>query len=394
MWLKAFFSGWMALLGGWGVGAAQFRRVVVDADLPGAYSVLCVDVDGDGATDIVAQGSEIRWYRNPDWRRFPLSPPSVRGLVYMAAEDLTGDGLPEIVAAHDFSLSRTTSGGSVSWLERTDDLSRPWNAHLILSEPTAHRVFWLDSDGDGRRELLVVPIAGRGSKPPAYADSPVRILLASPPPDPREGRWLVELVDSSLHLCHTVQIVNWDEDRADEFLTASYEGVMLFDRVGGVWRKRKLGAGYQAESAPRRGVSDVVVGRQGGRRFLATIEPWHGEHVVVYRPGKPGKLWRREVIDSSLRRGHALCTGDFDGDGTDEIVAGYRGGDTGLLLFRYTASSARWRRVRLDTNVAAQGCAVVDMDADGDLDLVAVGGRTHNVVLYLNLSKRAAGGAN
>jgi hypothetical protein len=47
--------------------------------------------------------------------------------------------------------------------------------------------------------------------------------------------------------------------------------------------------------------------------------------VVVYTEGKPGDLWSRHPIDDSFREGHALVCADLDGDGNDEIVAGFRG---------------------------------------------------------------------
>ena len=35
--------------------------------------------------------------------------------------------------------------------------------------------------------------------------------------------------------------------------------------------------------APKKGASEVHVGRlKDGRRFLATVEPWHGTDVAVY----------------------------------------------------------------------------------------------------------------
>jgi len=33
---------------------------------------------------------------------------------------------------------------------------------------------------------------------------------------------------------------------------------------------------------PKSGTSDIAVGRLGKERFLATIEPWHGNQVAIY----------------------------------------------------------------------------------------------------------------
>ena len=39
-----------------------------------------------------------------------------------------------------------------------------------------------------------------------------------------------------------------------------------------------------------------------------------------------------------------------------------------------------------DGGIAAQRCEAVDIDGDGDLDLIASGGSTHNVKWYENRS--------
>ena len=50
---------------------------------------------------------------------------------------------------------------------------------------------------------------------------------------------------------------------------------------------------------PRSGASDVAVGRTGRERFLATIEPWHGNNVVVYR--QSNGVWKRVPVSPGER---------------------------------------------------------------------------------------------
>jgi len=100
----------------------------------------------------------------------------------------------------------------------------------------------------------------------------------------------------------------------------------------------------------------------GGKRFLATIEPWHDDKVVVYTEGKPGESWNRHVIDPDFHDGHALACADLDGDGHDEIVAGYRGPGTSLYVYYAAdASAANWERQLLDAEMAASCVAIADV---------------------------------
>ena len=94
---------------------------------------------------------------------------------------------------------------------------------------------------------------------------------------------------------------------------------MRYDK--GQWTPTRL-VGGDPSAWPKSGSSEIVVGHLGRERFLATIEPWHGNTVVVYRP--VAGAWTRHVIDGSVTDGHTMVVGDVDGDGQDEIVVGER----------------------------------------------------------------------
>jgi hypothetical protein len=150
------------------------------------------------------------------------------------------------------------------------------------------------------------------------------------------------------------------------------------------WTRTQLAAGDQ-QSTPKRGASEIGVGKVGGKRFLATIEPWHGNQVVVYTEAIPGGPWNRHVIDPDFHDGHALACADLDSDGNDEIVAGYRGPGTSLYAYYAAdASGANWERQLLDAGMAASCVTLADVNGDGRLDVVAIGASTANVKWYEN----------
>ena len=380
------------------------------AKIPSGYQVAVADVNGDGRPDILALSSEasiVEWYENPTWAVHPITT-RTRKNISLAPLIARGRRLEGIALAADFHLEDSTRG-TVWWAEPSSHPDQEWELRPIASIPTSHRLRWADLDGDARLELVDVPLLGPGAKAPDYRggapvttfDVPEVILHHGHWQDDRE-RWRPHLVDDSLSVVHGILVFDWDHDGRDELLTASFEGVHLFRATGRGegrrWTKVRLAEGDQnwkpapgvAPAETHRGSSEIGVGEvAAGRRFLATIEPWHGDQVVVYFPAQHAgadQVWECHVIDSSFRDGHALACADFDGDGNDEIVAGYRGPGTSLFLYHTVDDSGtKWERQTLDTEMAASGVAIADINSDGRLDVVAIGASTGNVKWYENI---------
>ena len=386
----------------------QFEPHLV-GKLPDGYQIAVADMNGDGRPDILALSTRTKrvvWYENPGWKEHPiitslpdpisLAPAEVPSAEYgvrsaewrsQSAFRIPHSPFDLIALATDFALSNSTSGGRVWLLHRPADEGGEWAPEEIDAIPTSHRLKWADLNGDGRLELVNAPLLGYGAKAPDYA-VPAPFVWYQ-----REGgKWQRHVIDETLRLLHGFAVVRWGSAPRDSLLTASAEGVYLFQssgRGGGMkWSKTLLGDGGAGASAapptaPRTGASEVCLGRLGKRRFIATIEPWHGNQVVVYLE-TAAKPWSRQVLDAGFDNGHALACGDLNGDGRDEIVAGYRG--KGSSLYAYFAEDAdgrQWRRIPIDEgDMAASGCAIVDVNGDGRPDVVAIGASSGNVKWY------------
>src|SRR5260221_7979562 len=103
--------------------------------------------------------------------------------VSIALADIDGDGRVDFALGADWRPADTRTSGSLQWLARGKSASEPWTVHPIATEPTIHRIRFADLDGDGREELIVVPLFCRGSTGPNFGEAPVPILVYQIPAD-------------------------------------------------------------------------------------------------------------------------------------------------------------------------------------------------------------------
>ena len=352
----------------------RFVAVDLERDWGVVYAVRLADVNADGRLDVIAiNPSELAWYENPGWQRHVVLRDAVpRDHVTIAAADVDGDGRVEIALGAAWNPRNTTSGGTLHLARRTSPDGRgPWEVTPLGEEPTLHRIRWAHIAGDQR--LIVTPLHGRGTSPPTWDGQGARTFTLTPPPK-GTGAWTSEVVDDTRHILHNFLTTDFDGRPGEEIVTASREGLTLFTRgAGGAWTPRLLAAGAPGE---------VALGRVGGTRVFATVEPWHGTSIVTY--SESGATWTRQTIDDTVTGGHAIAWADFDGDGDDEIVAGWRDKNVGLALYRIDKTGRVTSRSVLDTAVAVEDLVVGDVNGDGRPDIVAGGRSTGNIRLYLN----------
>lgn len=378
-----------------------FKAQQLDEKLTVGYGVLLVDLNGDGRPDIVvADSKRVIWFENPSWTMHVILEGQTKpDNVAIAPINLSGNGKTDLILGAGWKGYNTKDNGTLQWLEPGEKVTEPWTLHPIgFDEVALHRIHVAPIDGKPR--VICAPLLGRGATQQGnWSETTPKLLEYSVPADPVRGPWAPQVVTDQLHVVHNFWPVNLGGSSKTELLVASYEGLyLLTPGADGKWKPRRIGAGEQGNPNASRGCSEAKLGHsKSGQAFIATIEPWHGNEVVVYTPPRDGGegLWERKVLDAGLHEGHGIWLADLAGEGGDDVIASSRagkGGDGGRGVFVYSPASptgnagdATWTKHTIDDkDMAAEDIAAADLNGDGKVDIVAVGRATHNVRIYWN----------
>ncbi|MBK8504103.1 MAG: VCBS repeat-containing protein [Saprospiraceae bacterium] len=361
---------------GFMMAQGQFIEQTIDDQIQIGYGITIGDVNGDGFPDILlADKKAFVWYRNPDWKRFVMVENlTERDNVCLAARDINGDGRVEVAVGAQWNPGETTDeaqSGSVHYLIRPSDPTKPWHAIQLLHEPTVHRMGWVRTE-DGF-QLVVVPLHGRDNQ--QGQGKGVRVYSYLMPDDPQH-EWRRILLDSSMHITHNFDIV--EENDSEALLIGGREGSKLFRYDNSAWHEIPdpiMTIGQTHGFGEIRRSTDFIVG----------VQPFHGNLLNLYLDGGHSRL-----LSETLQQGHGLACADLLAMGQDQVVVGWRENNTlnqfGIKIFIPNDRSWNsWQENWIDENgMACEDLKLADLDGDGKMDIIASGRSTNNLKIYWN----------
>lgn len=379
--------------------AQPWRRHVVDDSSRGADGVRLADVNGDGLPDVATgweEGGLVRAYLNPgppDCRkRWPaVTVGRVRSPEDAVFADVDGDGAFDVVS----SCEGHTRAVFVHWApKRPADYLNAGRWRTEAFPALTGKSCWMFAlpmqiDGIDGVDLIV------GSKDPGG-----QIGWLQSPEDP------TQLADWRYHRLRTAGWImslaasDFDNDGDADLLASDRKG----DARGAFWLENP-----GPERADREDWTEHAIGGTDLEMMFLTLADLDADDridvlattragVLLFfrRTGRPADAWQthRITLPFDLPWGKAISTADVDLDGRLDVVTNNRGpaGSRCLAWMNYQNSptESRWQvhDVGGTTGSKFDLIEMLDLDADGDLDLLTCEERDNlGVVWYENPTK-------
>ena len=351
---------------------SRWTHHTVDEQFGGVFDIRVADVDGDGDADIygAAQDSDdMSWFENTagdgsawsehyvDW--------SFDGAHGAAAADLDGDG--------DLDIAGTSYNDDlVTWWENTAGDGSTWTEHAIdTSFNGANDIDTADMDGDGDQDIYGTAVIGNDV---VWWEN-----------DSGDGSsWTKHSVDSYFDGAYHVDAADLDGDGDLDLVATGYDGddVSWWENTDGggtSWSEHTLEYSWngarsiQAADLDGDGDEDLL----GVALDAAEIQWW--ENV-----SGDGSSWNTIGIDRSFEPDDLIIT-DVDGDGDDDIIGAAENEEAIVWWENVDGDGGAWvSHLIADELYSPDTIHTVDMDTDGDLDLLSSGGDTGHISWWEN----------
>ncbi|MEM7134584.1 MAG: VCBS repeat-containing protein [Chloroflexota bacterium] len=355
---------------------------ILDSELGAVTQISAGDLDGDGDLDLVAPSnngldSHILIFQNPGTLSdFPWTPQilgkSSAQLSHIAVADYDLDGDLDVVSGsaleEDFELIIWQNDGTpfdgIIWRANSVGKIERYVTALVAA----------DMDQDGDMDLV---FGGEGLEP-------VKLKLWENNGAPFSGLWPRHDLATTDDTIYDLKVADLDGDGDLDITTGGRRGedyeIIAWENQGdplnGPWEPTDVGltqgdvGSIAVADVDDDGFLDLISG--GGYRELHELFIWQND-------GTPfDDLWSGQMLGPNPSSEMGLAALDYDQDGIVELVSGSQAVREGTELTIWerdeNAFQAPWTAQGLgDPEDVVRWIEPVDLDGDGDLDLVTAG---------------------
>jgi hypothetical protein len=407
---------------------------IIDGTIDEPQSAYPADMDGDGSLDLIGAATAantIAWWQNVNgdgstWTRHVIDD-TFTGAEEAQAADIDHDGdLDAVGAAQD------PASGEIAWWENADGTGTSWNKHSITLMPYAMSVHAADIDRDGDLDVVganyedrdiywwensagdgstwtthTISIASWGARSISTADvdsdGDLDVLSVAVMADDISwwennngdgSSWTEHRLDDFFDAARSIQAADLDRDGDLDILgTALAENrIVWWENSSGdalTWIEHTLTATF----VDVRTAYSVDFDQDGD---LDVVGAAFNSNRVAWWENSAGDAtsWTEHAIDDAFGNAIFAYPVDIDRDGDPDIVGAAELDDTIAWWENETIHSTALYPPEFNhtINSTVDGSVwseAVDMDVDGDLDVLATGYYDGNVSWFENVNGNA-----
>lgn len=342
-----------------GFSQVKFEQHIIDTNFDRAAGLHAEDIDGDGDTDIVCAGvgAGFAWWRNNGgkpvaWTKQVIDE-NFTGAISSFIIDVDGDGDMDVLGAvwdkAEISWYRNDGGDPITWTKQSID----------ANFAGAHEVFSCDFDGDGDADVFGA--AGDASDITWWRNDGGNPVV-----------WTKQTIDGNFAGARSVHVADFDRDGDNDIVGAALTSneITWWRNDGGDpihWTEFAITNTFNGShrvyacDMDRDGDPDIL----GAAYAVAEIAWWRND-------GGDPIAWQKQVIGDRFRGALVAHAADFDGDSDMDVVGTAYTGDEVSWWESDGSNPVNWTKHVLDDQINGPWpIYVVDVDGDGDMDIVA-----------------------
>jgi len=351
-----------------------FEHVIIDSHAPlNQWAIGAGDISGDGQPDVVSsgegpmepgatgKGGGLYWYEYPTWTKHVID---ANGTFAddMQLVDVDGDGDLDIVVPED-------STKQVRWYEnprpRGNPATDPWKVHVIGSYAPfhfeeAHDVEVADLNGDGKVDVVIANQKWQLPRP--GKDQPEQVVFFQNNPN----RWTPVVVSHTYG--EGTCLADLNHDGRIDIVKGGWWLENPGDPLHDPWPQHWIVRGWP----DRAGVTVADINQDGRPDVVLAAAETTGR--LAWFEGPPDAIhgtWTEHLIQDHVDFVHTFKVADINLDGQPDVVFSEMQDsvEKRVGFFLNQGKGTSWK-LQVIANTGSHNIRVVDIDHDGDFDIV------------------------